>query len=56
MQSFENFHSQIMDIIDENPESSDIVLEEVEELTNNIEKTQRVHNLKKASSIIEAAE
>jgi hypothetical protein len=55
MQSFANFHDKIMDIVDENSESSDIVLEEVGELTKEVERTQRVHNLQKAQAIIESS-
>jgi hypothetical protein len=53
MQSFANFHDKIMDIVDENPESSDIVLEEVGALGREVERTHRVHELKKAQVIIE---
>jgi len=56
MQSFANFHGQIMDIIDEDPGASDIVLEEVDDLASEIENTQRTHNLKKAQSIIDVTE
>jgi len=56
MQSFANFHNKIMNIVEENPESSDIVLEEVDDLTREIERTHRVHELKKAQAIIESSE
>lgn len=56
MQSFAAFHDKIMDIVDENPESWDIVLEEVDQLSNELERTHRVHELKKAQSIIDSSD
>ncbi len=56
MQSFVNFHDKIMDIVDENPDSAEIALEEVNELTKEVERTHRVHELKKAQAIIESSE
>lgn len=55
-QSFANFHNKIMDIVDENPESSDIVLEEIDDLTREIGRTHRVHELKKSQAIIQSSE
>ena len=56
MQSFSAFHDKIMDIVDENPESWDIVLEEIDQLSNELERTHRVHELKKAQSIIDSSD
>lgn len=56
MQSFSEFHDKLMNIVDENPESSDIVMEEVDELSKEVERTHRVHELKKAQAVIQASE
>lgn len=54
VQSFENFHNQIMEIIDENPHSSDVILDEVEELSKQVERKQWSYDIKKAAAIIHA--
>lgn len=55
MQSFAWFHDKIMNIVDENPESTNMVLEEVDELAKKVERSHRVHELKKAQVIIESS-
>lgn len=56
LKSFEEFHDKIMSIVDEDPESSDMVSEELDILDIKLQNTQRRHNLKKAASIIETSE
>jgi hypothetical protein len=56
MASFESFHDRILDIVDENPEAQDMVIEEIGELDMKLQNSNRVHNMKKASSIISSSE
>jgi len=56
MQSFVSFHDKIMGIVNENPESSDMVMQEVDELTKHIERTKWKYELKKAEVIIKNSE
>jgi len=56
MQSFGGFHDKIMEIVEENPDSLDIVSEEIEDLTQGVDRSYRVHQLKKAQAVIESSE
>lgn len=56
LQSFEAFHDRIIDIVGENPDSSDMVSEEISELDTKLQNSKRVHDMKKASKIIDISE
>jgi len=56
MQSFVWFHDKIMEIVEENPDALDIVSDEMEDLNQNVERTHRTHELKKAQAIIESSD
>lgn len=56
LKSFEEFHDKIMWIVDENPEATEIVSDELEELDVKLQNSNRKHNLKKAASIIQSSE
>lgn len=51
--SFEKFRTQVLEIVEETPEASERVEEEVTLLWNNLKRTHRVNNLKKSAAIIE---
>ncbi len=55
LQSFEIFHDKLMWIVEEHPESTEIITDELVELNTNIQHTQRKHNMKKAAAIIDVA-
>lgn len=56
LKSFEVFHDKIMWIVDENPESKELVWEELDILDMKLQNSQRTHNLQKAATIIESSE
>lgn len=56
MKSFEVFHDKIMGIVEENPEASEMLWEELSELDMELQNSNRTHDLKKAAAIIEVAE
>ena len=56
MKSFDAFHDRILDIVDETPESEDMLRQELNELDTNIRNSRRVHDMKKASAVIKATE
>lgn len=55
-QSFLDFRSKILSIIDEYPEENEIVQEELEELDTKLQMRKRGHNLQKAKIIIDIAD
>ncbi len=55
-QSFQDFHDKIMGIIEQHPEDENVVREELEELDLKLQTRKRVHNLKRASTIIDIAD
>lgn len=56
MASFESFHDRILDIVDENPEAEEMITEEIGDLDMKVQNSKRVHNMKKATTIISAGE
>ena len=50
--SFEDFRSRILGIVDENPEASEIVQEEIDELGIKLHHTNRTHSIKRAATIL----
>ncbi len=56
MDSFRDFREKILGIIDENPQEIDMIEEELDSLGTQLQHHGRVHNLKKANSIIEISE
>jgi len=56
MQSFEDFRLRILGIVEENPEASEIVVWEIEELDYKLHHASRKHNLKRVAVIAEAVE
>lgn len=56
MQSFEAFHDKIMWIVDDDPDASELVSEELSDLDMKMQSASRKHNLKKAASIINTSE
>jgi hypothetical protein len=56
MASFEAFNDRILDIIDENPGSEEMISEEIDELDMKLQNSNRVHNMKKAATIIAGTE
>lgn len=56
MASFEAFNDRILDIIDENPGSEEMISEEISELDMKIQSSNRIHDMKKAATIIAVSE
>jgi len=56
MQSFQSFHERILEIVDGDEQAGEIVSEEISDLDIKLQNSNRVHNLKKASAIIETTE
>ena len=56
IQSFEDFRLRILGIVEENPDASEIVSEEIEDLGIKLHHTKRKHNLKRAAAILESIE
>lgn len=56
MASFEAFHDRILDIVDDCPEAEHMLNEEISELDMQLQKSNRVHNMKKASTVIDVSE
>jgi hypothetical protein len=55
-QSFLDFRNKILGIIDNHPEESDMIHEELHDLTQKLQTHKRVHNLKKAQIMIDIAD
>lgn len=55
-QSFLDFRDKILGIIEEHPEETNLVSEELEVLDTQLQKQRRVHNLKKAKILIDTAD
>lgn len=55
LQSFEAFHDRILWIVDENPEDVDVVEGELIQLNSSFKERKRVHQMKKAKTIIDVA-
>jgi len=53
--SFESFHDKIMDIVEETPHSEEMICEELSDLSTQLDNSNRTHDMKKASSIIDIA-
>ena len=56
IKSFEDFRLRILGIVEENPDASEIVAWEIEELDYKIHHTNRKHNLKRAATILDGVE
>ena len=54
MQSFVAFRERILDIVEEDPTTQDMVHEELSDLEMSLSRSARQHNLKKASVVKEA--
>ena len=52
LKSFSEFHERILWIVDENPESEEMVWKELEDLENTLSETNKKYNLKRAAHII----
>ena len=55
-QSFLDFRAKILGIIEEHPEETPAILEEIEELDHSLQTRKRVHNLKKAQVMLDIAD
>ena len=53
--SFQSFRSRILEIVDETPEASDMVMGELWDLDEKLKTSRRRHNLKKAAAILDSA-
>lgn len=53
--SFNVFRERILEIVDETPEASEMVMAELGDLDENLKTSRRRHNLKKAEAIIDSA-
>lgn len=56
MASFEAFHDRILDIVEDNPGSEEIISEEIAELDLKVQNSNRVHDMKKAASVVKISE
>jgi len=56
LQSFEKFRARLLGIVEEYPESEDFVWAELSDLETSLQISKRQHSLKKAATIIDAAE
>ena len=56
MHSFLDFRNKILGIIEEHPEDTPAILEEIDELDHALQTRKRVHDLKKAKIIIDTAD
>lgn len=54
--SFEAFHDRILDIVEDNPESEEMVGEELWGLDMKVKNSKRTHDMKKAAAVIEVSE
>ncbi len=56
MQSFQDFRSRILDIVDDNQDCEDIIHDELNQLEDDMEKRKRLHDMKKLSTYINHSE
>ncbi len=56
MKSFEDFRLRILGIVEENPEASEIVVWEIDELNHRLHHANRKHQLKRVATIAKAIE
>jgi hypothetical protein len=54
--SFDSFHDRILDIMEENPESEEVISDEISELDMQLQNSNKAHNMKKAAIIVSTSE